>query len=66
MTPTPPNRLRDLRLESSLSQAELADRLGVSRHTVRIMENGGYAPSVTLACRLAKVLGRPVETLFQP
>jgi putative transcriptional regulator len=66
MTPTPPNRLRDCRLEKNLSQAELGRRLGISGQTVRAMEGGGYAPSITLACRVARLLGQPVESLFQP
>lgn len=66
MTPGPTNRLRDLRLEKNLSQAELGRRSGISSRTVRAMEHGRYAPSVTLACRLAQVLDHPVETLFQP
>lgn len=56
--------LQALRLERNLTRAELARRLGVSSRTVRAMETGGYAPSVTLACRVARELGRPVETLF--
>lgn len=66
MTPAPTNRLRDLRLEKNLSQAELGRRLGISSRTVRAMERGGYAPSITLACRIAQLLGHPVEALFQP
>lgn len=65
MTSTPTSRLRDLRLEKNLSQAELGRRLGIPSRTVRAMEGGGYAPSVTLACRIAQVLGHPVEALFQ-
>ncbi|RZJ25382.1 MAG: helix-turn-helix domain-containing protein [Brevundimonas sp.] len=48
-----------------MTQAELALRLGVSRRTVRAMESGAYAPSVTLACRVARELGHPVEAVFQ-
>jgi putative transcriptional regulator len=66
MTSTPANRLRDLRLKKNLTQVELGRQAGISTRTVRAMENGGYAPSVTLACRIARVLGHPVETLFQP
>lgn len=57
--------LKSLRLERNLTQAELALRLGVSRRTVRAMESGAYAPSVTLACRVARELGHPVEAVFQ-
>ncbi len=66
MTSAPANRIRDLRHEKNLTQAELGRQAGVSSRTVRAMERGGYAPSVALACRIAQVLGHPVETLFQP
>lgn len=65
MTPAPTNRLRDSRLKHNLSQAELGRRLGISTRTVRAMEDGGYAPSVTLACRIGRLLDQPVEALFQ-
>lgn len=66
MTSAPTNRLRDLRLEKNLTQVELGRRAGVSSRTVRAMESGGYAPSVTLACRIARILDHPVEAVFQP
>lgn len=65
MTPAPLHRLRDFRLERNLSQADLAQRLGISGRTVRAVEGGRYTPSVTLACRIARVLGHPVEGLFE-
>lgn len=64
MSPVHANRLRDLRLEKNLSQVELGRRLGVSSRTLRAMESGAYAPSVTLACRIARILEHPVEAVF--
>ena len=60
-----PLPLKALRLEQNLTQAELARRLDVSTRTVRAMESGLYTPSVTLACRVAQELDRPVEAVFQ-
>lgn len=64
MSPAPANSLKTLRRERNLSQAELGRRLQVSSRTVRAMENGQYAPSVTLACRVARLLNLPVEAVF--
>ena len=61
-----PNTLKALRLSQNLTQTELARRLGVSSRTIRAMESGRYAPSITLACRVARILGRPVEAVFKP
>jgi putative transcriptional regulator len=58
------NRLRDLRTERGLTQAALAEAVGVSRKTVNTVENGVFTPSVTLALKLARALGRPVEEVF--
>lgn len=60
------NRLRVLRAERDWSQAELADRLGVSRQTAHAMENGKYAPSLPLAFKVSKVFGLPIEAIFTP
>jgi putative transcriptional regulator len=49
------NRLRVLRAERSWSQAELADRLGVSRQTVNALEVGKYDPSLGLAFKIARL-----------
>ncbi|WP_420471314.1 helix-turn-helix transcriptional regulator [Brevundimonas sp. FT23042] len=61
---TPLHPIKTLRLEQDLTQAELAGRLGISLRTLRALENGRYDPSVTLACRVARHLQAPVETLF--
>ncbi len=54
------------RLRMGLSQAQLADLLGVSRQTVISIEKGRFDPSLPLAFRLSAVLGRPIEELFTP
>jgi putative transcriptional regulator len=58
------NHLRVLRAERGWSQAELAQRLGVSRQTVNAIETGKYDPSLPLAFALARTFGRRIEELF--
>jgi len=59
------NRLRELRSErTGLTQAKLADLVGVTRQTINAIEGGDYAPSVYLALDLAQVLACTVEDLF--
>lgn len=58
------NRLREVRAERGLTQAELAELAGVSRKTINTVENGIFIPSTLLALRLARVLGLRVEDLF--
>lgn len=58
------NRLKDRRAELGLTQAELAERCGVSRKTVNTVENGVFVPSTLLALKLAAALDRQVEELF--
>lgn len=58
------NRLRELRAERNLTQAALAEMVGVSRKTVNTIENGVFVPSTLLALKLARALGEPVEALF--
>jgi putative transcriptional regulator len=58
------NRLKVLRAERDWSQAELADRLSVSRQTVNSIETGKYDPSLPLAIKIARLFGLPVETVF--
>lgn len=60
------NRLRELRTTRGWSQADLADRLDVSRQTVNAIETGRYDPSLPLAFRVANVFGEPIESLFTP
>lgn len=58
------NRLRLLRAEAGLSQAELAKLIGVSRQTINAVETDKYDPSLPLALRVAKVFGVPVDAIF--
>ena len=58
------NSLKDERTRLSLTQAELAEQIGVSRKTVNTVENGVFIPSTLLALKLARTLGQSVETLF--
>jgi putative transcriptional regulator len=60
------NQLRELRETRGWSQAELAERLGVSRQTVNAIETGKYDPSLPLAFRMAKIFRRPIEAIFDP
>lgn len=60
------NTLRVLRAERRWSQAELAERLGVSRQTINVIENGKYDPSLGLALKVARLFGKPVEEIFRP
>lgn len=59
------NRLRVLRAEREWSQAELAQRLSVSRQTVNAVETGRYEPSLSLALRIARLFGMTVEEIFE-
>lgn len=60
------NRLKVLRAERDWSQAELAERLEVSRQTVNAVENGKYDPSLPLAFRIARLFGMAIEEIFEP
>jgi putative transcriptional regulator len=60
------NRLRVLRAEREWSQADLAQRLRVSRQTVNAIETGRYDPSLPLAFDLARVFALPIEAIFEP
>lgn len=58
------NGLKERRGELGLTQAELAERCGVTRKTVNTVENGVFVPSTVLALKLARALSEPVEKLF--
>ena len=58
------NRLRVLRAERRWSQADLAERLGVSRQTVNAVETERYEPSLSLAFKIARLFGQPIEEIF--
>ena len=58
------NRLKVLRAERDWTQAELADRLKVSRQTVNAIEKGKYDPSLSLAFKISRLFDMPIESLF--
>ena len=58
------NSLKDERARLGWTQAELADRVGVSRKTINTVENGVFVPSTLLALKLALAIDKPVEALF--
>ena len=60
------NRLHVLRAERDWSQADLAERLGVSRQTVNALETGKYDPSLPLAFKIAWLFDLPIEQIFLP
>jgi putative transcriptional regulator len=60
------NRVRELRAGHAWSQADLADRLDVSRQTVNAIETGKYDPSLPLAFRIAKLFRTNIESIFEP
>jgi putative transcriptional regulator len=60
------NRLKVLRAERDWSQAELAERLNVSRQTINALETGKYDPSLILAFKIARLFALPIEAIFLP
>lgn len=64
MAETLVNILKEERARLGWTQAELAERVGVSRKTINTVENGVFVPSTLLALKLAEAIGRPVEALF--
>lgn len=60
------NRLKVLRAERDWSQADLADRLGVSRQTINAIETGKFDPSLPLAFKLAQLFDARIEDVFFP
>lgn len=60
------NRLRLLRAERDWSQADLAEKLDVSRQTINALETGKYDPSLPLAFKIARLFALPIEVIFQP
>lgn len=58
------NRLRELRAERGWSQADLAERLEVSRQTVNAVETERYEPSLSLAFKIARLFEKRIETIF--
>ena len=64
MTERLANRIKGEREQASLTQAALAELVGVSRKTINTVENGVFTPSALLAIKLAEALKVPVEELF--
>ena len=58
------NRLRELRSERNWSQADLAERAGVSRQTINAIETEKYDPSLPLAFTLARIFKLTIEDMF--
>jgi putative transcriptional regulator len=59
------NCIRDLRATHSMTQQDLADRIGVTRQTVIAIEADKYSPSLEVAFRIATVFAVPLENVFQ-
>lgn len=59
------NRIRVLRAERQWSQAELAERVHVSRNSINSVENGKFDPSLPLAFRIADAFGLRIEDVFE-
>jgi len=59
------NRVKDLRTARSWSQAELGQRLAVSRQAVNAIETGKHDPSLSLAFRIARLFGHSIEAIFE-
>ncbi|QHT71135.1 helix-turn-helix transcriptional regulator [Rhodocytophaga rosea] len=58
------NRIRVERAEINITQAELAERIQVSRQTINAMESNKYVPSTILALKIARIFNKPVEQIF--
>jgi putative transcriptional regulator len=60
------NSIRTLRFaHGEMTQAELADRVGVTRQTIIAIEQGRYSPSLEMAFQIARALGVPLVAVFQ-
>ena len=59
------NNIRVERAIKNITQAELAEQVGVSRQTINTIESNKYIPSTLLALKIAQVFGKPVEEIFQ-
>ena len=60
------NHVRERRKDLGWTQAQLGDRVGVSRQTINAIEAGRHDPSLTLAFDLADALQQRIDTLFEP
>ena len=60
------NQIRTLRfMAGEMTQAELGDRIGVTRQTIAAIEQGKYSPTLEAAFRIAQVFGKPLDEVFQ-
>lgn len=60
------NEIRRLRFEAGeMTQEALASRVGCTRQTIILLEQGRYVPSLALAWRIARVFGKPIESVFE-
>ena len=58
------NKIREFRARFEMTQAELAEKVGVTRQSIIAMERGKYDPSLKVAFRLAEIFGTSVDNLF--
>lgn len=59
------NRIRIERAILNITQADLAEKIGVSRQTINAMESNKYVPSTVLALKIARLFGKTVEDIFE-
>ena len=59
------NRIRLVREAAGMTQADLAERVGVTRQTIIAIEQGRYSPSLEMAFQIAHELGKPLDAVFQ-
>jgi putative transcriptional regulator len=59
------NTIRVERAIKNITQADLAELIGVSRQTINTIESNRYVPSTVLSLKIARVFGKPVEEIFQ-
>ncbi len=60
------NRIRELRFAAGeMTQADLADAIGMTRQTIIAIEKGRYAPTLEAAFKIARALDQPLEAVFQ-
>lgn len=57
-------KLKIARVENNLTQAELAEKVGVTRQTIGLIENGGYNPTLHLCIAIAEALNKTLNDLF--
>ena len=58
------SKIQELRKANKISQAELADEMGVTRQTIILLEKGRYNASLELAFRIARYFGKTIEEVF--